>query len=178
MATLRETLADAVHEFAGQVEAALPLVLSGLLFLALAFLFVRVVKALVRRTLAGIYPPEQRLIADFGALVAGVAMWFAAALALLKVLGMGDIAASLGTATGFIALGISYALSDMIADTVAGLYLLRDPDFNPGDTVTTADATGTVVEIGLRKSRLDLENGDRIVLANQQVESRWTKQVD
>ena len=44
-------------------------------------------------------------------------------------------AASLGTATGFIALGVAYALSDMIEDTVAGVYLLRDPDFAVGDTV-------------------------------------------
>lgn len=35
---------------------------------------------------------------------------------------MGEIAASLGTAAGFISLGGSYALSNMIADTVAGVY--------------------------------------------------------
>ena len=102
-----------------------------------------------------------------------VALWFAAGLALLSVLGLEAIAASLGTATGFVALGVAYALSDMIADTVAGLYLLRDPDFNAGDRVTTADATGVVRSIGLRKSRLELEDGDTLVLANQAVEQRW-----
>ena len=178
MATLRETLADAVSTFAADLEAAVPAVLTALLFLALATLTIKVVTALVRRTLARLYPPEQRLVADFGALVVGVAMWFAAALALLKVLGMGDIAASLGTTTGFVALGVSYALSDMIADTVAGLYLLRDPDFNPGDTVTAAGTTGVVVDIGLRKSRLELEDGDRVVLANEKVESGWTRNLD
>ncbi|MHB9288653.1 mechanosensitive ion channel family protein [Halobacteriales archaeon Cl-PHB] len=178
MATLRETLTDAVAEFAADLEAAVPTVLTALLFLVLAYLTIKVVTALVRRTLTRIYPPEQRLVADFGTLVVGVAMWFAAALALLKVLGMGDIAASLGTTTGFVALGVSYALSDMIADTVAGLYLLRDPDFNPGDTVTAGDTTGTVVDIGLRKSRLDLADGDRVIIANQKVESGWTRRMD
>jgi len=38
------------------------------------------------------------------------------------------------------------------------VYLLRDPDFNPGDRVTTEAVTGTVV------------------LANRDVEKRWTKE--
>lgn len=32
---------------------------------------------------------------------------------------MGAVAAGLGTATGFIALGVAFALKEMIADTVA-----------------------------------------------------------
>jgi small-conductance mechanosensitive channel len=61
----------------------------------------------------------------------------------------------------------------MIADTVAGIYLLRDPDFNPGDTVTTGSLTGTVRSIGLRKSRFEVD-GDTVVVANREVESKWT----
>ena len=75
----------------------------------------------------------------------------------MSILGPGEIAASLGTATGFITLGVAYALSEMIdtggytvveifatpgvakfsvsyshryEDTVAGVYLHRDPDSN------------------------------------------------
>jgi small-conductance mechanosensitive channel len=95
---------------------------------------------------------------------------------LLKVVGLGDIAASLGTATGFVALGVSYALSNMIADAVAGVYLLRDPDFNPGDKVTTESTTGVVRDIGLRKSRIEIDSGDVVVLANREVEKKWTLQ--
>lgn len=54
---------------------------------------------------------------------------------MLKIVGFGDIAASLGTVVGFIALGVSYALSEMREDVVAGVYLLWDPDFEPGDRV-------------------------------------------
>jgi len=63
--------------------------------------------------------------------LAAIFLWFGVALTFLKVVGMGDIAASLGTAVGFIALGISYALSEMIEDTVAGVYLLPTPT-SPG----------------------------------------------
>jgi small-conductance mechanosensitive channel len=167
-----------LSEFVDGVVASLPTLLSGLLFLVLAFLFVRAVRYGLRSVLDRAYPPDQSLIADFFVIVVTVFLWFAVALVFLKVIGMGDIASSLGTAAGFIALGVSYALSNMVEDTVAGVYLLRDPDFNPGDTVTASGTTGTVLDIGLRKSRLELDDGDTVVMANRDVESRWTRRSD
>jgi small-conductance mechanosensitive channel len=93
------------------------------------------------------------------------------------VVGMGDIAASLGTAVGFVALGVSYALSEMIEDTVAGVYRLRDHDFNVGYWVESTGVTGTVAAIELRKTRIDTDAGDRIVMANREIEPRWTHDV-
>ena len=89
---------------------------------------------------------------------------------------MGSIAASLGTATGFVGLGVAFALKEMIADTVAGVYLLQDPDFEAGDRVTTASVTGTVEAIDLRKTRIRLDDGDLVVLANREVEKKWTRE--
>jgi small-conductance mechanosensitive channel len=156
------------------VDAA-PNVVMALVFLVVAYIGIRLALRVVRTALDAVYPVEQGLVVELAASIVGVFLWFGAALTLLKILGMGDIAASLGTATGFIALGVSYALSDMIADTVSGVYLLRDPDFNPGDRITTADAvTGEVLSIGLRKSRLELDDGDVVVMANSAVEKKWT----
>lgn len=101
---------------------------------------------------------------------------FGAVLVLLKILGMGEVAAGLGTATGFVALGVAFALKEMIADTVAGVYLLRDPDFNIGDAVETAAVTGTIVRIGLRKTRIREETDNLVVVSNRDVEKRWTQQ--
>jgi small-conductance mechanosensitive channel len=123
-----------------------------------------------------IYPTEQDLIVDLSVAIVGIFLWFGAALALLKIVGLGEVATSLGTAAGFIGLGVAFALKEMIADTVAGVYLLRDPDFNHGDTVDTASVTGTVTKIDLRKTRIRAEDGDLIVLANRDVEKKWTKQ--
>ena len=175
VSTVTDLLRTTVEEFLNGIVGALPSILSGLLFLALAYVFVRVLRLVLRSSLERLYPADQKLVVDFAVLVVTVFVWFGVGLVFLKVLGMGDIASSLGTAVGFIALGVSYALSEMVEDTVAGIYLLRDPDFNPGDTVTAADTTGTVTDIGLRKSRFRLENGDRTIIANRDVESNWTK---
>lgn len=171
-------LAELVRETVASIQRglidAVPKLLMALVFLTVAYVGIKLALSVVHGTLDAIYPEEQDLIVALATTVVGVFLWFAAALTLLNILGMGDIAASLGTAAGFIALGISYALSSMIADTVAGVYLLRDPDFNPGDRVTADGTTGEVRDIGLRKSRFEMDDGDTVVVANSAVEKKWT----
>ncbi|PAU83254.1 mechanosensitive ion channel protein MscS [Halorubrum salipaludis] len=174
MQILSNLLAESLRGFLDGVVAAIPRVLSGLVFLALAYALVRVVLGIVRRSVRRIYPAERELVGNLVVTVVAVFLWFGVALTLLKILGMGDVAASLGTAVGFIALGVSYALSEMIEDTVAGVYLLRDPDFNPGYRVEAKGVTGTVAAIELRKTRIDTDDGDRVVLANREIEGKWT----
>jgi small-conductance mechanosensitive channel len=163
-------------ELGDAIAVAVPRFVTGLVFFGIAYVVIRTVLALIRSLLGGIYPDDQHLVANLWVTVVGVFLWFGALLVLLNILGLGGVAASLGTGAGFLALGVSYALSEMIADAVAGVYLLRDPDFNPGDRVTTQSFTGTVRRIELRKSRFELDDGDVVVLANRDVEKRWTKE--
>ena len=93
-------------------------------------------------------------------------------LAVPKVVGVGDIAASLGTVVEFIALSVSRGFSERTEDTVVGVYLLRDPDFEVGDRVEVDRMEGSVAAIELGKSRFVRENGDTTVLANRDVEAK------
>jgi len=166
-----------VRELRATFVQTIPKVVTAVLFLVVAYVGIKIAMRLVRGSLGRLYSGDD-LVADLFATVVSVFLWFGVVLALLKILGMGDIAASLGTATGFVALGVSYALSNMLADTVAGVYLLRDPDFNPGDSVVTSDVTGTVLNVELRKTRFESESGDVVVVANSAVEKKWTKKVE
>lgn len=172
---LVRTVARTITEFAEGVQTAAPRLLSGIVFLTVAYAFIRLLTGVLRRTLESVYPADQGLVADLGVTIASIFLWFGVALTLLKIFGMGEIAASLGTAAGFVALGVSYALSNMLADTVAGVYLLRDPDFNPGDEVKADPVTGTVTAIELRKTRFRNSEGETVVVANRDVEKKWTK---
>ncbi len=165
-----------VSEFVADIVTVLPTLLSGFVFLTLAYIFIRLVRAVLGSVLGRLYADEQQLIVDLVVTVVSVFLWFGAGLTLFKIVGMDDVAASLGTATGFVALGVAFALKEMIADTVAGVYLLQDPDFNEGDLVTTASVTGTVTGIDLRKTRVRSENGDLVVLANRDVEKKWVQE--
>ncbi|MEZ3116525.1 mechanosensitive ion channel domain-containing protein [Halobaculum sp. MBLA0147] len=159
--------------FLDGIVAALPRVVGGLAFLVCSYLVIRVVLAVVRRVLRGIYPEDQGLVVDLSVAVVGVFLWFGVVLALLNIVGLGDVAASLGTASGFVGLGVAFALKEMIADTVAGVYLIRDPDFEEGDRVETAGVTGEVAGVGLRKARIETDDGTLVVLANRDVEKKW-----
>jgi len=177
MVTISDVLGQAViGEFLRGIVETIPRLLSGLTFLVLAYIAIRIVTSALRSALTRVYAPDQTPIVHLTVTVVSIFLWFGAGLALLKIVGMEDIAASLGTATGFIGLGIAFAIKEMIADTVAGVYLLRDPDFNEGDLVTTASVTGTVTGIDLRKTRIKTEEGDLIVVANREVEKRWTNE--
>ena len=167
-------VSDAVGELTSGVLAALPDILTGLLFLALAAPGIKVVMVVVRETLSRALPGEAPVYRQFIAAIVLTFLWFGVALSVLSIVGLTVIAASLGTATGFLALGVSYALSGMIADAVAGVYLLRDPDFNTGYTVTAGDMTGEVLAIELRKTRFDVD-GDTVVRANAEIEKQWTR---
>jgi small-conductance mechanosensitive channel len=165
-----------ITEFLSDIVIALPKLLSGIVFITLAYLLIRLVRSGLRPFLGRLYSNDQELIVDLVVTVVTLFLWFGAGLTLLDIVGLEDIAASLGTATGFIALGIAFALKEMIADTVAGVYLLRDPDFNEGDYITTASVTGTITGIDLRKTRIRAEDGDLIVVANRDVEKKWTQE--
>ena len=157
------------------IETGIPRLVSGLVFAVIAYVAIRLVLAVVRFVLETYYSEREELVARLGVTVVGLFLWFGAGLVFLNIVGFGAIAASLGTAVGFIALGVSYALSEMIEDTVAGVYLLQDPHFEAGDRVVVGDTEGTVMAIDLRKSRFALDNGDTAVLANRDVESEWTR---
>jgi small-conductance mechanosensitive channel len=170
-----DVLSKTLEGFVSGIVEALPSFLTAAVFLPVAYVSIKLVVRVLRVALGRVYPDEQQLVVDLYAMVVKVFLWFGATLALFKILGLGDVAASLGTASGFLALGVAYALSDMIEDTVAGVYLLRDPDFEVGDEVAVGSKEGEVVAIGLRKSRLVEADGDMLVVRNRDIESGGTK---
>ena len=169
-----DIVTQAITDFVANLQAALPAIISGLVFLLLAAVLVKAVLFVVKQVLKRTLPGESPVYRQFVATIVAVFLWFAVGLSFLSIVGLEDIAASLGTAAGFIALGVSYATSNMIADAVAGVYLLRDPDFMPGDAVQTSDTTGVVESIELRKTRLTVD-GDTVVRGNAEIEKKWRK---
>lgn len=167
-------VAEALDAFVVDLTSALPSIIAGVVFLAIAAALVWAVMRVVEFGLGRVFPAESPVYRDFLATLIRLFLWFGVALTFLSVLGLDEIAASLGTATGFVALGVAYATSDMIEDAVSGVYLLRDPDFNVGDRVETAKASGVVTDIELRKTRFDVD-GDVVVVANAAIEDNWRK---
>lgn len=174
MQLFTDVVRQALVEFVALIRDALPRVIAGLVFLALAAALVKVVMIVVRWGLRRALPDGEPVYRQFVATIVLIFLTFAVGLSFLSIVGLEGLAASLGTATGFLALGVSYALSNMIADAVAGVYLLRDPDFMPGDRVEIDDTVGEVRAIELRKTRLRVD-GDTVVRGNAAIEEQWRK---
>jgi len=169
---------EGINRFIEGIAGAIPRVLSGIVFLLIAAVLAKLVMVAVGVALGRVLSGESDVYRQFISTLVGAFLWFGIALSFLSIVGLDQIAASIGTAAGFLALGVSYSLSNMIADAVAGVYLLRDPDFMPGDRVKAGDVSGTVRSIELRKTRFRDENGDTVVRGNAEIEKKWTKLED
>jgi len=172
---MMDVFKNVFYEFVSSLLSLLPNLLLAVIFLAVSYGVIRFIQAVLRSSLDSFFDMEEQLIGTLVTNVAGAFLWFSVILIQFKILGMEGIAASLGTASGFAALGISFALSSVIADLVAGVYLIRDPDFSRGDRIRTGSVTGTVRSVELRKSRIVTEEGETVVMSNAEVEKQWTR---
>lgn len=79
-----------------------------------------------------------------------------------------DLSAAL-TALGVTSLVISFALQDTLSGLAAGLLLLSDQPFQPGDWIRAGDVEGKVVDINWRTSRILTRNGDTVIVPNSEL---------
>jgi hypothetical protein len=101
------SLRQAVFDFLDRLAAAIPTVVTGLVFLLLASLLVKLVLTLRKAALARTMGGESPVYRQFLTTIVAVFLWFGVGLSTLSVVGLDGIAASLGTAAGFVALGVS-----------------------------------------------------------------------
>ncbi|PTD94685.1 mechanosensitive ion channel protein MscS [archaeon SCG-AAA382B04] len=150
-----------------------PRLLSLIIFLTIAYISLKIFNHLLNNYLAKKY--QQKGVTKILLLISKIFIYYAIILTSIAILGLNELAASLGTAIGFLALGVSIAMRGIISDMISGFYLLKDPDIEQGDKIETEKGNGTVKEIGLRKTKLTTKENNTLVIANSDVEKKWTK---
>ncbi len=73
--------------------------------------------------------------------------------------------ATLLASAGILSLVIGLGAQDLVKDIVAGLFIIFEGEFQVGDIVTVGDWRGTVVEIGVRTTKIE-EPGKNIKIIN------------
>ncbi len=152
------------------------------LALAVGFLFaagvaVRLVAGRVRGRLdvAVGNPAQQRLLELFVRIV----LWFVVGLVTLALLGYEQLATALGTASGFLALGIAFGLRQALGEVIAGVYLIKDEQFVRGRQITTDSETGVIERVGLRRTKLRSKDDQSLtVIASDRIESKWKRHLE
>ena len=98
-------------------------------------------------------------------LVFGVFMY------IIQALNLGAVFYPVMGASVLVGAALALAVKDILADAVAGLFLLTDEHFNIGDEITTQGHRGEIIDVTLRKTRLKTAEGTIIVLANGKIDS-------
>jgi len=149
------------------------MVLGGVIFLIVALAIIMVVRrslaAMIKRT-----PINEKV----GALLVKsvyMLMLFTIIVAFLEMIGLSQIALALGASIAFIALAVGLAMNTVLGDLVAGGFLLGEKDFGPGFVVEAAGVKGTVMDVDMRKTRIQGEDGLLYVIPNKAVEGATWK---
>ena len=85
----------------------------------------------------------------------------------LSLLGV-DTATLLASA-GLLTLAIGFGAQQLVADILSGLFIIFEGEFRVGDVIQVGTASGTVLEIGVRTTKIDDGSGNILVLRNSQV---------
>ncbi len=99
-------------------------------------------------------------VAKYGAMI-GMLYW---CLALLGV----DTATLLASA-GLLTFAVSLGAQGIVSDIIAGLFIIFEGEFRVGDIIQVSGNKGTVIEIGVRSTKINDGSGNILVLRNSSV---------
>ncbi|WP_396611711.1 mechanosensitive ion channel family protein [Haloferax sp. S1W] len=82
------------------------------------------------------------------------------------VAGFGVVLAAFATLAGALALAVGFAAQDLIANFVAGIFIIQDEPFAVGDWIEWDGNSGVVREIQLRVTKLDTFDNELVTVPN------------
>lgn len=164
--TLRSNLIDGIPH-------AIVLIAGGVIFLILALIIIRIVRAVIGASIRRM-PIDKQIGGLLVKAIYGL-MLFTVIVAFLEMIGLHNIALALGASIAFIALAVGMAMNSVLGDFVAGGFLLGEKDFGKGYGVEAAGVKGTVTDIDMRKTRIKGEDGILYVIPNKAVEGATWK---
>jgi small-conductance mechanosensitive channel len=82
------------------------------------------------------------------------------------VAGFGVVLAAFATLAGALALAVGFAAQDLIANFVAGVFIIQDEPFEVGDWIEWDGNEGVVREIQLRVTKLDTFDNQLVTVPN------------
>ncbi|WP_267642761.1 mechanosensitive ion channel family protein [Haloarchaeobius amylolyticus] len=97
---------------------------------------------------------------------AGVVATVVAVALAATVAGFGVVLAAFATLAGALALAVGFAAQDLIANFVAGVFIIQDEPFEVGDWIEWDGNSGVVREIELRVTKLDTFDNELVTVPN------------
>ncbi|WP_370456152.1 mechanosensitive ion channel family protein [Planomicrobium sp. YIM 101495] len=152
------------------------LALEVIAIVLVAWLLVRIAKALIRRTFTvrvkGPFKTKghgrrqqtlQKLLENIVAYV----IWFMAIVAVLSAFNINITGIIAGA--GVLGLAVGFGAQNLVRDIITGFFIIFEDQFSVGDYVRINQAEGTVEEIGLRTTKVKAWTGELFIFPNGNV---------
>ena len=128
----------------------LPRLVKCIQAITILYTIVTIVVVILRKT----FHRTQRAI-TVAALICNLINWLAAIITVIIVLSnFGVDTTAIITGAGVLTLVVGLGMQSLIADIVAGLFIVFENEFNVGDIITIDDFYGEVVAIGIRTTKV------------------------
>ena len=69
---------------------------------------------------------------------------------------------------GILSIAVSFGAKELVSDILSGLFIIFEGEFRAGDVISVGGKTGTVVEIGVRTTKINDGSGN-IIIRNSEV---------
>ncbi|MET4562594.1 mechanosensitive ion channel family protein [Lysinibacillus parviboronicapiens] len=145
------------------VEIALILIVS-LIVVRLGKKFINKVFLLRMRSPLNHSERRQRTIARLLQSVISYVVYFSAIIAILSSLNIK--VAGLLAGAGIVGLAVGFGAQSLVKDVITGFFIIFEDQFGVGDYIKINAAEGTVVEIGLRTTKIKGATGEQFIIPN------------
>ena len=143
--------------------------LKAILILIVAFIIISFISRFIRRFLSTtILPPDTQNILRR---TLTYILWFIAIMSIIAELNLENIFMPIMGMSVLAGAAVALAVKDILADALAGIYLLLDRHFNIGDQIETMKYKGEIIDVTLRKTRVKIDDGTIVVLPNGKIDS-------
>ncbi|EON70907.1 mechanosensitive ion channel family protein [Lysinibacillus sphaericus] len=107
---------------------------------------------------------RQRTIARLLQSVISYVVYFSAIIAILSLLNIK--VAGLLAGAGIVGLAVGFGAQSLVKDVITGFFIIFEDQFGVGDYIKINTAEGTVVEIGLRTTKIKGATGEQFIIPN------------
>ena len=143
--------------------------ITAILILVVAFIVIGFISRSIRRSLSTTILPSdtQNLLRRTVVYI----LWFIAIMSIMAELNLEKILMPIMGISVLAGAAVALAVKNILADALAGVFLLLDGHFNIGDQIETMKYKGEIIDVTLRKTRVRIDDGTIVVLPNGKIDS-------
>ncbi len=155
------------HAFLQMLYTKLPAAIRTVQIITFAALLTVFFKLITMRTII-----KSKRSITIAKLLNSLIRWVIIILAILLILGAWGVdTATLIASAGIMSLVVGLGAQSLIADIIAGLFIVVEGEYQVGDIVVIDDWRGTVIEIGIRTTKIEDAGGNIKIVNNSEIKT-------